>query len=226
MNTVAEKSIFLIDICGTLYRSNTTFDFIRYYYSETNWYKLMDYFRSIKFLRHLNYIIFKIFKIDIIRKLLIWHLKGLTNIELSAMSETFLNSYLAKKQNNDVIEIIKNQRESGVTPVIISATLDCISKVIAKKMNIEVYYSSELAYDKDTCLGYLKKDLLGKKLKTLVEKDLTPPYTGVITDNYSDMDIIKCSKNVFLIQYSKYKDKWLSMDALSKEQNITKIIIK
>ena len=42
-----EDKYFLIDICGTLYQSNTTFDFIRYFFSEKPWYiRVIDIIES------------------------------------------------------------------------------------------------------------------------------------------------------------------------------------
>ena len=46
-----EDKYFLIDICGTLYQSNTTFDFIRYFFSEKPWYIRLNGLRKNKLFR-------------------------------------------------------------------------------------------------------------------------------------------------------------------------------
>ena len=49
-----EDKYFLIDICGTLYQSNTTFDFIRYFFSEKPWYIRLNGLRKNKLFRFCN----------------------------------------------------------------------------------------------------------------------------------------------------------------------------
>lgn len=201
-------SLFVIDICGTIFRSNTTFDFIRYWFSETPWYKRMQLIRHFRIVGFLNAKIHKWFHIDIIRKYAISKLKGYTNLQLSKMTTEFYDGYLSMEINEKVIELIEKKRQEGAKLIIISATLDCISKEVAKRLNIEIQYSSEMAYKDGICQGKLKRDLLASKLWMLHSLGLDNFNYEVITDDYSDSDIISKAKHVYLVQYTNKSNKW------------------
>lgn len=222
---MSNNDIFLIDICGTVFRSNTTFDFIRFYYSETRWYKVMSFVRNTKIIGFVNSLVFEMLHVDIIRKFAICHLKGLKREDIADMAEKFYEVYLKDKINHNVVKIIEEQRSKGLMLVIVSATLDCISSVVAKKLNIDIQFSSQLAYDNNICQGFLQTDLLGSKLMVLKENGFIPPYYGIITDNYSDIDVIQCSDLAFLIQYSDARDKWVALGETTKNCKRIKITI-
>lgn len=88
-----EDKYFLIDICGTLYQSNTTFDFIRYFFSEKPWYIRLNGLRKNKLFRFCNTKAFEYLEFDCLRFLLtdilkvtlknicqIWHIFFIMNI--------------------------------------------------------------------------------------------------------------------------------------------------
>lgn len=216
------KEYFLIDICGTIFNSNTTFDFLKFYFSKKHWYKILIMIRKIKILIIINAIFMRLFQIDLLRYWALTHLKGYTKEQLNKMAEEFYNNYLINCINDETIEIINRVKEENKELILVSATLDCIAFAVSKNMNIPCVFSSKLAFKNNKCLGRLQQDLLANKLSTLVDNKINPPYWGIITDNYSDMALIKNSQHVFLIQYSNKKNYWKH---LSDKLNIeTKLI--
>lgn len=206
------QECFLIDICGTIYRSNTTFDFMAFYFSAEPWFRRLQRVRKCRYISAVNSRIHYYFGIDIIRYVLIRHLKGYSRTELSSMVKTFYNDFLKCRVNEQVIEIIEKKRKEGYKLIIVSATLDCISKEIANRLNIPIQFSSTLSYDtKGICKGILQQDLLGNKGESLQSIGLVGRFEGVITDNYSDLDIIKLSRYAYLIQNANRNFFWSSL---------------
>lgn len=216
------KEYFLIDICGTIFNSNTTFDFLKFYFSKKHWYKILIMIRKIKTLIIINAIFMRLFQIDLLRYWALTHLKGYTKEQLSSMSDIFYKEYLTKRTNKEATEIIERMKRENKELILVSATLDCIAFAVSKNMNIPCVFSSKLAFKNNKCLGRLQHDLLANKPNVLVDNKINPPYWGIITDNYSDMALIKKSQHVFLIQYSNKKNYWKH---LSDKLNIeTKLI--
>ena len=212
------KEYFLIDICGTIFNSNTTFDFLKFYFSKKHWYKILIMIRKIKILIIINAIFMRLFQIDLLRYWALTHLKGYTKEQLSSMSDIFYKEYLTKRTNKEATEIIERMKRENKELILVSATLDCIAFAVSKNMNIPCVFSSKLAFKNNKCLGRLQHDLLTNKLNVLVDNKINPPYWGIITDNYSDMALIKKSQHV----YSNKKNYWKH---LSDKLNIeTKLI--
>lgn len=200
------ENVFLIDICGTMFRSNTTFDFIRYYYGS-NW--RVKFWGTLLY-RMYNRLMFHFFCRDPLRNNLIGMLKGEKEVHLKFMADMFCKNILKKKENLNVIRIIKEKKKEGSVPVIVSATIDVIAQAVASNYNIPFCFFTELEYDKGrTCLGRIKNDLLSNKEKALKKAAINPPYACIITDNYSDSDLINNSLTAYLISKGN-KNKWSS----------------
>lgn len=206
-----QNDVFLIDICGTIFRSNTTFDFLSYFFSQKHWYKILSICRGTRILIIANAILMRILKMDILRYWAISHLKGMTSKKLATMADEFYNKYLKNCINEEVIQIIEKCKADNKELVIVSATLDCIAETVAKNLGIANVYSSQMAFENDRFCGHLKIDLLQKKYKVLTANGVMPPYWGIITDNYSDKKLIENSKQAFLVQYANKPNRWESL---------------
>lgn len=199
--------VLIIDICGTLYKSNTTFDFIKYHFGDSAQFKMINNFRRNRFVCNLNYMWFKLTGDDVMRRRLIKILKGESKDKLVSMAKDFYENYLLSHRNSQCFDIIEKYRNNGARLVLVSATLDIIAKTIAEYENVPEWVASNLSFDNDRCEGKIKNDLLKGKLEyTLRLTDNT--HFDVITDNYSDGDIIKASSHSYLVQYSNKLNKW------------------
>lgn len=200
-----ENKDFLVDICGTIYKSNTTLDFIRYFWSKSLKVKIL---LSLPF-RVFSRLMYITLHKEPLRIGLISMLKGIPREQLLEMSEKFYHDFLEERTNTEVTSVIKEKRDQGYQLILLSATLDVIAEVVSKKMDIPFWLSSELAYSSDNkCLGKLKNDLLSNKLGALREKLMCDTYSGIITDNYGDAPLIEVSKAPYLVCYGSSKDRW------------------
>lgn len=212
------SDIFLIDICGTLYKSNTTFDFVKYYFADKRRYKIISMLRSSRVICKLNYFLLKLTGLDFLRAELIKIIKGYTNEELCKMVEEFYEGYLLPRKNLQCFDVIKKYRKQGARLILVSATLDIIAAEVSKREKISEWVASELMFDNKKCKGKLGKDLLKGKLKTTLEMVKGQSF-DVITDNYGDEDIIRGASYAYLVQYKNKRDKWhyyLNKDILKR----------
>lgn len=216
--TIKEDN-FLIDICGTIFKSNTTFDFVKYCFGHK---KKVKFWLSFPY-RIYNRLMYKFFYYEPLRNNLISLLKGISKSRLDEMAEEFYNDYLLKKINDQTLGIIEQWRSQGTNLIIVSATIDVIAQMVARHYNINVCLSTLLNYSADgLCEGTIAYDLLSHKKEALNAYGVMPPYAGIITDNYSDVKLIKASQKAYLITYNK-KYKWKEL-LTTDEINRCKIV--
>jgi phosphoserine phosphatase len=221
-----ERKTIFIDICGTLYSKNTTYDFIDHYNNDSISYRLLNYFFSFRFMILFNMIILNISKFDIKRSLFIWlFLRGKSKFELSLMANNYYESVLKENKIKPTFEELEKYKFESYNLILISATLDFLAEVIANKMNITTFYSSELRYNNNLiCSGIIKKDLLGKKINVFRQNNINKSFT-TITDNFSDLDIIINSENKIIICKRRKVKRWDQLIFKHKLYNVKKIII-
>lgn len=201
--------MILLDLCGTLYDSNTTFDFLDFYLRVPSY----RFFRRVSKTfawRCLNRLCLYGLKRDLTRSMALKYLKGKTRGELEAAAELFFDQFLCRKENSEIVHrVAALQKEYPVW--IVSATLDFIACVIARRVGIERLYASQLAYKGDVCRGYLQTNLLLDKAGALKRQGVFPPYDGVITDNLSDLALIREARLAWVVTYPRTHRRWVRL---------------
>ncbi len=204
------QRIILIDICGTIFHSNTTFDFLDEMIN-TSFYKKFRKFSKTIIWRIINKLFIISFGKDLTREIAVLSIRGYTKPELYALAETFYNLFLSPRINpvvNDYICTLKQNKDNRL--ILASATLDFIAEVIANKLEIKDVVATELKYDHLLCSGKIKRDLLGKKDKCLELSGFIPAYDMTITNDFSDIDLIIKSKKCMIV-IEKNESKWEKM---------------
>lgn len=206
--------ICIFDICGTLYNSNTTFDYLNYLLRNNTRYQLFERIRKLIIAKAINKLLRFCFNYDLIRVIALSFIKGYNKSLLMDVAGDFYDSVLIKKSNQRVQDLLKSRMDDdGCTVVIASATIDVVAKTIGKKIGCSNIISSELQYNNDKCTGYLKQDLLGKKQQFL---SFETKDAEIFTDDFSDVKLIsKCNKKN-IITYNKTKKKWYKLTKKKK----------
>lgn len=208
----------LIDICGTLFRSNTTFDFLSWYLHDNKRYRRLCRIRKFRAIGFANHWIHRLTGFDLMRIAALRFLKGRSKTELYDSANKFYKEFLKPITNKSVIDIVEQWRDEDLHLVIASATIDPVAQAVSKALDIPCWQSSMLEYDKDgICTGRLKEDMLANKREMLERKSHGEHFHCVITDNYSDADIIERSDEAVLVQYRGYKNKWTEIIKKSKD---------
>lgn len=207
------KQLYIFDICGTLYHSNTTMDFCEYRCKSKITKFILKYSKSF-IGKIVNKILFRFIGFELIRYLHLKSLEGILDYKLNEDAKDFVESFLEKKKIEEVHEILKNSDKDKV--VLVSATIEPVAKAIACRLGNLTYLSSALKYDNNKkCLGKIENDLLGNKHKYFKNKKID----FIITDNESDIVLCEMADKVIIVSKKKNFDFWNNQNI-----NISKII--
>ncbi|MCH7340647.1 HAD family hydrolase [Acinetobacter higginsii] len=187
----------IVDVCWTMYRSNTTFDFISFVIKKQKEFNfkffLLNFFVTKVFLIVLG----RILKKDCYRYFYISLLKGYHYDDLAKYVDQFYQEFLIGKK----IEFTFNLLDGFVDKadvILCSASLDIIVEKVANNLGVE-YFASHLAFKNNVCLGLLESDLLFSKHELFSDVEID----CVITDNLSDYNLVKRAKNSIILSNKK-----------------------
>ena len=187
-----------VDICWTLYRSNTTFDFLDNIISN-KLYRLLRTFCKTTVGYWGNILLYRLTHIDWQRRLAVQYLKGMSQVALEARAQTFIATLEQTKRIDTSFNILA-QTQAPV--IILSGTLDCIAKAVGNRLHAQAIYSSALEYRNGVCTGKLKDDILLNKKRYIVSD-----HFSILTDNTTDIELVKQAEKAFIICYSN-KNWW------------------
>lgn len=216
--------LVLIDICGTLYDSNTTMDFLDYTFKQNRNYRVYRWISRLLFVRAINKLLLQCFSYDLIRSWGIYFLKGISSKEMQRLVDVFYDSFLIFRKQVEPIRIIEKYREEGYHLLLVSATLDCVACKIAEELRIPQYISSELLYEEGFCVGRLFVDLLHNKYAALKRNGYDYPYMMTISDNMTDADLMSLSRECYIVCDESKKRQWLGLVKKYKIKNYYFII--
>ncbi|CFR04472.1 haloacid dehalogenase-like hydrolase [Yersinia kristensenii] len=194
------KKIAIVDVCHTLYKENTTIGFINYANNNSLYLKLLRF----SFVKNLLILLGKALRKDLYRILYIRTLAGKSKYDLYTLALHYYDDVLKYTEISEVHDlIIKNKDIYNYR--LCSASLDIIIGAVVERNVLfdKEYISSKLGYDKsEVCTGKLICDLLGNKAREFDSPD------WVITDNVSDLDLIRKSKRSTVISRQKNIKFW------------------
>lgn len=158
-----DASLYIFDFCGTLFRSNTTKDYLAFLKRTSSMkYKLKyyTYWLVAKLLKDL-----KLIGPNEYMKIRVKTLQGLPKGHLVEQAKEFLNEFLSKRANVDVLTSLLRLNEMGKGPIILSNTLNLILKPFAEKYNIDRFYGSKVEFDIYGCCTGAYRILLASEGK-------------------------------------------------------------
>lgn len=147
----------LVDICWTLFYSNTTYDFLQ--------------IRGNRF----NSLLYKLFRYDAVRSRAIRRFEQLPEAEQETRVERFYTDYLEPRKIAPVWALIE-----GKEVVLVSQTMDLIARTVAMHIGAKAYYATQ--HKEEVLAHYADFD--------------------IITDNLSDIELIKHAKHATIITYN------------------------
>lgn len=152
----------LVDICWTLFYSNTTYDFL--------------HICGNKF----NSLIYKLFGVDLVRSRAIRAFNRLPVDEQQAQVEWFYTNYLLPRKIAPVWQMVEGQNI-----VLVSHTMEIIAKTVAQHIGAKTYYATQ--HKEEVLTRYTDFD--------------------IITDNISDLALIRHAKQATIITYNN-RSRW------------------
>lgn len=189
----------VFDVCGTLYSSNTTFDFLDWYFSKD---KKYQFFRKLSktFLgKLLNYPFYKFMKKDLIRLIGTSFLKNKSIIEIEIASKKFVKERLYSKNKLDIIKLLENYKKKKYVIVLVSGSYEFLIKEIALEFEVNNFFATKLQNKNDSYTGKIGNDQLFNKLVLI--KTIYPKYQDliVVSDNLTDYSLLKAASKGFIV---------------------------
>lgn len=212
------RKLIVCDVCDTLYKSNTTFDFIRFVVTNGPIFRLIALNLLTKKWSPVFLILVllgKISGIDYGRKLAIGFFAGIKEDQLAQASEKFFNDFLVSRRNEVVFNLLSKYRNSNKL-ILASSSIQPIVQVIARANNFDDFIASKLECKYGRYTGALSLDLTGKKqsfVHEMMDREGIRELI-VITDNKSDKELVSMANESF-IAIKKESDKifWKSVNA-------------
>ncbi|MBQ9704662.1 MAG: haloacid dehalogenase-like hydrolase [Paludibacteraceae bacterium] len=187
----ASVTYTFVDICWTLFYSNTTFDFLDFCVQDEAYLRLRRRFKR-PFFRYMNLLLYKAFRYDTLRIKAVAFLRGKTRSELQQLAEAFYKSRLEPNKIEPVWQLLPDK-----DIVIASGTLDVIADTVARRLPVREVYASCLEYDKnDVCTGRFRDFLL--------DKDRLAGNYGnytIFTDNLTDAALVRNARHAYIVTY-------------------------
>lgn len=191
-------SYFFSDICGTLYRINTSYSFLAYYFRRNNSTKYF-YFRLLLSLpaKVLWKIAGTVLDMEWLRKHLLGLLKGENEEKVMAEAKAFVREVLPRSKNHSAWERIGSDRPV----VLISATLSPVAKAITEEIGAEAFFATQMEVVDGVFTGRIAADARNRKLELLSVSDYYPYLSDstFITDNKEDLPLLKAVKEAIVI---------------------------
>ena len=213
---MTEQRYILVDVCWTLFYSNTTFDFLDFALKDNEEYVRLRRIGKSWIGRTINLIGYKLTHTDKERIRCLQYLKGKSRTELQALAEQFYQEHLLPGKIEPVWAAISNQQSTaGCQLVIVSGTLDIIAQTVARHLGAKAVHATEMVYKNDIFTGKFNDRLL-TKASALPNYE---PY-DIITDNLTDIDLVRKARKATIILYNN-KSRWQRI--LPTDANITYI---
>lgn len=202
------EKIVIFDVCGTLYYSNTTFEFLHFLYDRNKLFNLFTLLRKSIPIRALNMLILRVFKFDAVRYFALKFLSSMTLENANQKTDEFVRSLSSKKilKMHDLLSTYKT--EPGTKVILMSASLDIIIEKIAQHLDVQNFYASKLEFNGLKCKGRISIDLYGKKselIKNIIVEGIPVVF---ITDNFNDYPVKSLVDDFKVISFQKDLKFW------------------
>ena len=200
--------ILVVDLCNTIYKSNTTQDFFSYVFKSDERYKKIKRKNSNIGFKIVNKLSNKILKYDMSRALITKILKDKTDIEIENLVSNFINEFLEQKKITGVHDLISDYKNKGYKVIIMSASYGFIVKAVVEKLSLDGYISSEAEIIDKKFTGKVSSDILYTKFKVFKSKYVDYTNLIMITDNETDYDFVKKTDKSYIVINNNNKMFW------------------
>ncbi|OEG32684.1 wfdB [Shigella sp. FC2125] len=119
---------------------------------------------------------------------------------MEELANLFYDEFLIFKEKNEVMALLERYKHEQI--ILMSASVDPVINVIAKNLNVEAV-SSKLEFIDNKSTGLLEYNLTGIK-----HLQVNNPVSLIVTDNFSDINLIKLADTAVIISKAKDKNKW------------------
>jgi phosphoserine phosphatase len=212
--------LYLFDVCGTLFKENTTTGAIKYFLFQTKQYLLCIIF--IFFTSKLSpcfYFFMYIEKktnVHLMSFFLYCFLKGQDVFKFNKIIKDYILFLIENKKISYVWDMIDTKDKEDII-IIASASIEPVVAAIATAVNILYYVASDLEQKDGVFTGRYLNNIAGCKEKALIKKYgneiLKSGDLYVVSDNISDRSLLERAKNAYVVLHKKqHRCLWNGID--------------
>lgn len=191
--------VAIFDVCETIYKVNTTFSFLDNYFYKNKKYIFFRRFAKFLPVKIIAYLFYKIFKKDLIRVCATFFLKGNDVKKVKKYAYDHVNNYLKNKINQEIFKMIKHYKSQGYQIVLMSGSYSFLIEEVAKYLNINFFYASNLCIADKCYTGKYDDDILFNKFDILKNKFKQIEKLIVVSNNKTDLELMTFADQSFAI---------------------------
>ena len=130
-----------------------------------------------------------------------WCMVGKPKTEMLAMADIFAQNEVENGLRPGGIRVLKTHKDAGDNIMIVSAAVDIIVEAIARRLDIQHYLATDMAWDEDERLSpdFASPNCYGSekvvRLKAYLDQNAYLKHNHTIitmySDSYSDLDILQ-----------------------------------
>lgn len=194
-------NIAVFDVCGTLYQSNTSLDFVEFFLRQRRHVAGAAYMQLSRSKpgKLLHYASARYLKRDLLRSTAAALLRGATQEELEQASRAFVQTVLSRRRKPNVLALLERYRASGYQILLLSASFSFVIAAVAEDVRADAFIASELTTDHGVIQGTYAMDLLYRKKAVLLERYPAITDLVVVTDNKADLELLKLASQGYAV---------------------------
>lgn len=179
----------VVDICWTLYRSNTSFDFLDHVVQDPGYLRLRRLMRR-PIVRKANLLLLHLTHRDLIRAMALRYLRPWSEDKIHQMAERFVATELETKRIEAVWSLLPER-----DIILVSGTITPIAEAVGKRLGAKKIYSGDI----------FKQQALNE----LSDYD-------IVTDNLSDKELIRKAHHAYIVTYGN-RARWEHLSLTNTE---------
>ncbi len=137
-DTLSAEPVTLVDVCWTLFTSNTTFDFLDQLLTAPSYHRWRRFYMR-PFGHFINRVLYRLIHIDLQRLMAMQYVKDYSPEELQAQAHTFYLTYLQPRRIKAVWQHLPKQNI-----VIASDTMSCIAREVALQTGAQTCLNKQM----------------------------------------------------------------------------------
>lgn len=220
MKVATELDVYVVDVCGTLVRDDTTLGLLNYHFSREP-------------RRRVRYLIYQAITVGrsplrlcfvigemltgrhLLKHLAVRMLAGDKVIDLARSADEYAALLLSGRCVPSVWSLIQTPLQAGRV-VLASASLDPIVAALASTIGAR-HVASTLEQRNGVLTGRFAVDLTGQKEQAMIRKYGHSVLTGqvcVISDNFSDRSLLEKAEKAYVVLHrASHRERWKALDA-------------
>lgn len=221
MTDATPFDVYVVDVCGTLVREDTTLGLLRHHFARNKKNRQARYmlFSALTMrrspLRLVAAVLEKLTGRHLLKHAVVRLLAGDTVNSLNMSAAEYATHLLAKCRVASVWQLLDMPMHARQI-VLASASLEPIVAALASAIGVR-YVASGLKQQAGVLTGHYERDLTGGKEQALIEKYGSTVLTGhvcAISDNFSDRPLLESAAQSYVVlHHAAHRQRWQGLNA-------------